>query len=84
MDIEPGSLLSTLHARPFDTSFIRQKNTAEVLYGTVLRMPFFTKQEIYDHLSPLLPYYAERDRSLIVHRIVTCITRQQKKCRQKL
>lgn len=81
LDIEPKALLSTVQAHPFDTSFIRQKKTAEALYGTVLRMPVFTPKELYDRLQPMLLFYAQRDRSLIAERVVTCILRQQKKFR---
>ena len=79
MDIEPKALISTARARPFDTTFTRQKNTAEAMYGTVLRMPEFTGTELKETLYPLLQHYSERDRSLIAERVVSCILMQQKK-----
>lgn len=79
MDIESKALISTARARPFDTTFTRQKNTAEALYGSVLRIPEFTKNELKEYLHPLLQYYAERDRSLIAERAVSCILMRQKK-----
>lgn len=79
LNIEPKALISTTRACPFDTTFVRQKNTAEALYGTVLQVPIWTKEELYTHLQPLLSFYPERDRSLIADRVLSCILRQQKK-----
>ena len=64
MDIEPKGLIRSLTARPFGTTFNRQKNMAESLYGKQLVMPKFAKKEILEELEPLLEYYPERDRGL--------------------
>jgi len=81
MDIDPKALIASVRARPFDTTFMHQKNAAESLYGTVLRIPEFSAQELRDQLQLILPYYAERDRGLIAERVLNCILQQQKKFR---
>lgn len=81
MDIDSKALISSVRARPFDTTFMHQKNAAESLYGTVLHMPEFSAQELRNQLQPILPYYAERDRGLIDERVVNCILQQQRKFR---
>lgn len=81
MDIEPKALIVSTRARPFDTTFTHQKNAAESMYGTVLKMPEYTKMELSKYLCPVLQYYAERDRSLILDRAMNCILGQQKKFR---
>lgn len=78
MDISPQALIKDLVARPFNTSFTRQINTARNLYGGVLRIPKFTANEIIKELEPLLEYYPERDRGLIADRVVECILVRQK------
>lgn len=83
LSIEPQALISATRAGPFDTTFIRQKNTAEALYGTVLHVPVWTKEDLYTQLQPILSYYPERDRRLLSHRVVTSILTQQKKCLAK-
>ena len=70
MDIEPKALIRSLEARPFNTTFNRQKNTAESLYGKQLIMPKLTKKEVLEELEPLLEYYPERDRGIIADRII--------------
>ena len=78
MDIEPSGLIKGLIARPFNTSFTRQMNTARGLYGRQLKIPKFTEKEIKEGLELLLPYYAERDRGLISDRVAECILIRQK------
>lgn len=78
MDIAPKSLIKDTVARPFNTSFTRQMNTARTLYGRQLKIPKFTAKEIIKELEPLLKYYPERDRGLIVDRVVECILTRQK------
>lgn len=78
MDIAPQSLIKDLLARPFNTSFTRQMNTARNLYGSMLKIPKFTAKEIIKELEPLLEYYPERDRSLISDRVVECIIVRQR------
>ena len=78
MDISPQALIKDLVARPFNTSFTRQMNTAGTLYGRQLKMPKFTAKEIIKELETLLEYYPERDRGLIADRVVECILVRQK------
>ena len=78
MDISPQALIKDLVARPFNTSFTRQINTARNLYGGALRIPKFTAKEIIEVLEPVLEYYPERDRGLIADRVVECILTRQK------
>lgn len=76
MDIEPKGLIRSLTARPFGTTFNRQKNTAESLYGEQLVVPKLTKKEIQEELEPLLEYYPERDRGLIADRVTYSILKK--------
>ena len=46
MDISPPTLTSVLRARPFNTTFTRQMNTARGLYGKQLSMPKLTAEKI--------------------------------------
>ena len=78
MDIAPKALISTQRARPFNTTFNRQMNTARALYGRMLRIPKFTWSDIYTGLQPLLPFYAERDRGIITDRVCETILTRQK------
>ena len=78
MDIEPKGLIKDVVARPFNTSFTRQINTARELYGRQFVMPQLTAQEIISELKPLLEYYSERDRGIITDRVVECIKARQK------
>ena len=78
MDIDPKGLIKDIVARPFNTSFTRQMNTARALYGEQLKMPKLTREEITELLKPMLEYYAERDRGIITDRVVECILQRQK------
>lgn len=78
MDIDPKGLIKDIVARPFNTSFNRQINTARVLYGAQLKMPVFTRTEIMELLIPMLGYYPVRDRSIIADRVTECILTRQK------
>ena len=78
MDIAPKALISTLKARPFNTSFTRQVNTARLLYGKQLSIPILTRIEIMEHLIPILEFYSQRDRAIIADRIAECILIRQK------
>lgn len=73
MDIEPRALIKTVKARPFNTSFTRQRNTAIALYGSYLKMPELTKEYVAKKLEPLLEYYPKRDRALIQDRVLCSI-----------
>jgi len=79
MDIAPKALLSGLTARPFHTSFTRQRNTAQKLYGAQLKIPPFSRKQIEEVLAPLLPYYAQRDRALILDRVWAVISTRQRR-----
>ena len=79
MDISPSALISALQARPFNTTFTRQMNTARSLYGKHLTMPRLTANDIREVLEPVLDYYPQRDWGIITDRIVACILSRQKK-----
>ena len=79
MDILPPALISALRARPFNTTFTRQMNTARSLYGTQLIMPKLTEDNIREILRPVLDYYPQRDRGIITDRVEACILTRQKK-----
>lgn len=81
MDILPPALISALRARPFNTTFTRQMNTARNLYGTQLIMPKLTADNIREVLRPVLDYYPKRDRGIIIDRVEACILTRQKKLR---
>lgn len=78
MDIEPTALMKEVYARPFNTTFNRQRNTAESLYGKQLKIPFFNEEYIREKLKPMLEFYAERDRGIIADRVVKCILARQR------
>lgn len=78
MDVEPKALMREIYARPFNTTFNRQRNTAESLYGKQLKMPVFTAAEIAEALKPFLEYYPERDRGIITDRVTVCVLERQK------
>lgn len=78
MDIDPKGLIKDIVARPFNTSFTRQMNTARTLYGGQLKMPKLTRAEIIELLTPTLEYYAQRDRGIIADRVIECILARQK------
>lgn len=79
MDIAPSTLISALQARPFNTTFIRQMNTARSLYGTQLIMPRLAARDIQEVLRPALEYYPKRDWGIITDRVEACILTRQKK-----
>jgi len=64
--------------RPLGTTFTRQMNSAQSLYGEQIMMPKVNARDIRDALQPLLAYYAERDRSIIADRVTECILLRQK------
>lgn len=78
MDIDAKGLMKDIVARPFNTTFTRQINTARSLYGNQLIMPQLTRTEIKTELEPLLEYYAKRDRGIITDRVTECIMIRQK------
>lgn len=78
MDILPSALISVLQARPFNTTFTRQMNTAKGLYGAQLSMPKLSASKIREVLRPILEYYPPRDRGIITDRVEACILIRQK------
>ena len=78
MDIHSKGLIKDVVARPFNTSFTRQMNAARTLYGEQLKIPKLTKAEIMEVLTPMLEYYAMRDRNIIAARVIECILTRQK------
>ena len=83
MDILPPALISALQARPFNTTFTRQMNTARSLYGMQLVMPKLTTSDIREVLGPVLNYYPQRDRGIMTDRVETCILIRQRKLQGK-
>ncbi len=79
MDIEPKALISALRARPFSTTFTRQRNTARSLYGSYLTVPQCSSALLRSRLEPLLEYYPKQDRYWIADRVITCILKRQKR-----
>lgn len=77
-DIEPKGLIKSLTASPFNMTFNREINTARALFGGVLKIPEFTKTQIKQILEPMLEYYPERDRGIILNRVTECILIRQK------
>ncbi len=78
MDIKPKALISSLRARPFNMSFTRQMNTARALYGKQLSMPELKREDILEHLIPILEFYPKRDRAIIADRVIECILVRQR------
>lgn len=78
MDIEPKALITTMKARPFNTTFNRQMKSVTNLYGTQLKLPKFTYEKIFSLLQPLLLYYPSRDRGIISDRVCCVILNRQK------
>jgi len=79
INIRPKALISSLYARPFNTTFTRQMNSARSIYGKQLIMPKFNRTDIREILQPLLLFYADRDRGLITDRVCECILSRQGK-----
>lgn len=79
MDIAPESLISSVRARPFNTTFNRQIISAREFCGAQLDMPRLRREEIMVELEPLIKYYSERDRGYIADRVCKTILLRQKK-----
>ncbi len=78
MDIEPGALIRSAKARPFNTTFNRQIIHAQNLYGPQLQIQKFTGEELRRELEEPLTYYAQRDRGFIAERVCRTILTRQK------
>lgn len=79
MDIAPKALIAPLKSRPLGISFTRQMNTARSLYGAQLELSKLNWEQIKEMISPMLDYYAARDRGLILDRVSKCLLTMQKK-----
>ncbi len=79
MDIAPKALISSIKSRPLGISFTRQMNTARSLYGAQIELPKLNWGQIKETVSPMLDYYAARDRGLILDRVSECVLTMQKK-----
>ncbi len=78
MDIVPQSLIASVKARPFQTTFNRQIKAMQGMYGSQLRIPKFSRNQLTELVQPLLPYYPARDRELIADRVCEVILTRQK------
>ena len=78
MDIAPKALISSVKARPFNTTFNRQILSVRKLYGPQLRIRKFSRSEIRDVLQPMLSYYAQRDCGIILDRVSDTIILRQR------
>ena len=77
-DIEPKGLMKSLTASPFGMTFNRELKTTRALFGSVLELPRFSRDNLKEMLSPLLEYYPKRDRGIITNRVIECILERQK------
>ena len=55
-DIEPKALIKSVYASPFHMTFNRELKTVRGLYGSVIELPKFSKDELKLLLIPLLDY----------------------------
>lgn len=78
MDIMPKGIIKSMVASPFYMTFNREIKTVRSLYGSVLKMPKLTKDEIADIVNPYLEFYPQRDSVIIKDRVVQCILERQK------
>ena len=78
MHIVPKSLIESVKARPFNTTFNRQIKTMQSLYGKQLSIPKFSHNDLHDLVKPMLPYYATRDQELIADRVCETVIIRQK------
>ena len=77
-DIEPKGLMKSLTASPFGMTFNRELKSTRALFGSVLELPRFSRNNLKEMLSPLLEYYPKRDRGIITDRVIECILERQK------
>ena len=77
-DIEPKGLMKSLTASPFGMTFNRELKSTRALFGSVLELPRFSRDNLQEMLSPLLEYYPKRDRGVIANRVIECILERQK------
>lgn len=79
MDIAAKALIASLRSRPLGISFTRQMSTARSLYGAQLVLPKLSREQIKETISPMLDYYAARDRGIILDRVSECVLTMQRK-----
>ena len=77
-DIEPKALIKIPKASPFNMTFNREIIAMRNLYGSVLALVKFSREELNKMLLPLLEYYPKRDRGIMADRVITCILERQK------
>lgn len=77
-DIDPKGLISSLKASPFNMTFNRELNTVRNLYGKVISLPRFDRKKLAELLQPMLEYYPQRDRTIILDRVIECVLQRQK------
>lgn len=77
-DIEPKGLMKSLTASPFGMTFNRELKSTRALFGSVLELPRFSRDNLKEMLSPLLEYYPKRDIGVIADRVIGCILERQK------
>lgn len=77
-DIEPKGLMKSLTASPFGMTFNRELKSTRALFGSVLELPRFSRDNLKEMLSSLLEYYPKRDRGIITDRVIECILERQK------
>lgn len=82
-DISPDGLMKSLYASPFHMTFNRELRTVRSLYGPVIEFPVFTRKELNEIVYPFLQYYPERDKSIILERVTTCVLQRQKELLKK-
>lgn len=78
MVVYPKALITVLRARPFNTTFTRQTNAARSFTGKQLILPKLSAADIQDAVQPLLEYYSDRDRGIIIDRVTACILIRQR------
>lgn len=77
-DIEPKGLMASIKSSPLGMTFNRELNTVRNLYGGIIKLPKFKKEQLSDILQPMLEYYPQRDQGIISDRVIECITQRQK------
>ncbi len=78
MDIIPQSLITSVKAKPFQTTFNRQIKAMQALFGSQLHIPQFARSGLREMVESLLSYYPARDRELIADRVCEVILTRQK------
>ena len=78
LDVSPKAHITSIKARPFNTTFNRQIKKMQDLYGKQLYIPKLSCKEIEAELAPMLEYYSSRDRGYILDRVCECILIRQK------